>query len=180
MVAQLLGVAVKSVSNWIDSDSLKAGRTPGGHRRIAKDDLVNFLVRQKLPIPPELATAQPKVLVVDDELAFGKWLGEEILEAYPDCQVLQAQDGYTAGEMVADAKPDVVIVDLRMPGMDGFEVCRRIKAREETTNTVVIAITAYPSEESREEALAAGAKVCLTKPVDRATLMAELALAIKS
>jgi excisionase family DNA binding protein len=65
--ARLLGVAVGSISNWIDRDQLKAGRTPGGHRRIAVNDLVDFLHRQNLPVPPELNPAPPKVLIVDDD-----------------------------------------------------------------------------------------------------------------
>ena len=172
--ARLLGVAVKSVSNWIDAGDLNAGRTPGGHRRIAKRDLVDFLVRQNLPIPRELQT-QCKLLIVDDDPAFGRFLSEDLQEAYPDCKILVAQDGFSAGEIMADELPNVVIVDLRMAGMDGFEVCRRIKARPETQRTAVIMVTAYPSDEVSQQALACGAAACLAKPVDRDTLLAEVA-----
>lgn len=173
-VARLLGVAVKSVSNWIDSGDLKAGRTPGGHRRVTKQDLIAFLVRQNLPVPPELASTKPKVLVVDDDEAFGRWLTDELQEAYPNTQVLLAHDGFAAGETVAYARPDAVIVDLRMPGMDGFEVCRRIKGRPETQHVTVIVVSGFLTDELGDQARQAGAQACFGKPVDREALMKEL------
>ncbi|MBC8374246.1 MAG: response regulator [Planctomycetes bacterium] len=176
-VAKLLGVAVASISTWIDAGQLKAGRTPGGHRRVAKEDLIAFLRRQKLPIPPELQTT-PRILIVDDEQSVTEWIAQEIKSAYPNFEIFQANDGYAAGEMVASAKPDVVILDLRMPGMDGFEVCRRIKSREETKEISVIAITAHPSDEVQHRILEAGATVCFTKPLDVEVLLAAVESAL--
>ena len=174
-VARMLGVAVRSVSNWIDAGKLKAGRTPGGHRRVESHELVAFLDRQKLPIPPELTHKPPRVLVVDDEPSFAKWVVDEIHDLYPQCEVLVAHDGFAAGEIVATSKPDVVILDLKMPKMDGFEVCRRIKARTESQSTVVIAVTAYPSDEAEKRILQCGAQAYFPKPVDRDAMMSELA-----
>lgn len=177
-VARLLGVAVGSISNWIDQGRLKAGRTPGGHRRIEVDDLIAFLRKQGLRVPPELAPAAAKVLVVDDDQPLTKWLAEEIKEEYPDCEVLVAHDGFAAGEMVGAHKPQAVILDLRMPGMDGYEVCRRIKSNEDTKDTAVIAITAYPSAEAEKSILDCGARAYLTKPLDLELLLKELADAL--
>ena len=176
-VAKLLGVAVASISTWIDAGQLKAGRTPGGHRRVAKEDLIAFLRRQKLPIPPELQTT-PRILIVDDEQSVTEWIAQEIKSAYPNFEIFQANDGYAAGEMVASAKPDVVILDLRMPGMDGFEVCRRIKSREETKEISVIAITAHPSDQARHRILEAGATAYFTKPLDIEARLAEVESAL--
>ncbi len=177
-VARLIDVAVGSVANWIDQDKLKAGRTPGGHRRIAVDDLVAFLVQQKLPIPPQLAPAAPKVLVVDDEPAVTEWLAGLIEQEWPDYEVLEAHDGFSAGELVASTKPEVVFLDLWMPGMDGFEVCRRIKSNEGTKDTAVIAITAHYTPEAEERILSCGAQACLTKPLSVAAVGEELARAL--
>ena len=177
-IAQLLGVAVASISKWIDAGQLKAGRTPGGHRRVAKEDLIAFLRRQKLPVPPELSPPPVRVLVVDDEDSVRAWLAEEIKAAHPDFEILEASDGYSAGEIVALSKPDVVILDLRMPGMDGFEVCRRIKSREETKEISVIAITAHPSDEAQRRILEAGATAYLAKPLDIEALLTEVESAL--
>jgi len=177
-VARLLEVAVGSVSNWIDAGQLKAGRTPGGHRRVAKEDLIAFLRRQQLPIPPELMESPRRVLVVDDEPAVTKWIAEEIKARHPEFEVLEANDGYSAGEIVASCRPDVVVLDLRMPGLDGFEVCRRIKSRKDTEDTAVIAITAHHSNNTRRRILESGARTYLTKPLDIDMLVSEVASAV--
>jgi CheY-like chemotaxis protein len=161
-----LGVAVRSVAAWIDKDQLKASRTPGGHRRIEVDDLIEFLRRQKLPVPPKLLSSVPKILVVDDEEAVTRWIAEEIKAARPDYDLQQAHDGFAAGELVGKWQPDVVILDLRMPGMDGYEVCRRIKANEDTKDMAVIAVTADHSPEAERRILECGARVCLSKPLN--------------
>ncbi len=173
-VARLLGVAVGSIANWIDRGQLKAGRTPGGHRRVAVADLVDLLRRQKLPIPPELKPSPPRILIVDDEESFTHWLAGEIKAEHPDYDVLEAHDGFAAGELVGSLKPHVVFLDLRMPGMDGFEVCQQIKSKEETKDTVVIAMTAYPSEKSKRRILDCGAQTYMVKPLEIDVAMKEL------
>ncbi|HUS92305.1 MAG TPA: response regulator [Phycisphaerae bacterium] len=174
VVARMLGVAVGSVSKWIDDGRLKAARTPGGHRRVAHGDLLDFLRRLNWPIPPELAHAGPRILVADDEEAVARWLADSIRRARPDAEVLLAHDGFAAGEIVVSSTPDVVILDLRMPGVDGFEVCRRIKAREETRHAAVIAVTAYASDDAEQRILECGARALLTKPLRMEDLLAEL------
>ena len=86
-----------------------------------------------------------RILVVDDERSITDWVSQEIKAVHPDFEVFQANDGYAAGEIVTSSRPDVVILDLRMPGLDGFEVCQRIKEKEETKATAIIAITAHHS-----------------------------------
>ncbi len=169
-VARLLGVAVGSVSRWIDEGQLKAGKTPGGHRRISRGDLVDFLKRQNLPIPDELADRKTGILVVDDEPSVADWLAGEITEMRPDAKLHAAYDGFAAGELVASESPDVVLLDLRMPGMDGFEVCRRIKSRPGGRRVRVIAMTAHHSEEAESAIRDAGADAYLVKPIELDTL----------
>ena len=86
----MLGVAHQSVSNWIDAGQLQAGRTPGKHRRIAPEDLLDFLRQQRLAIPPELQPSPAKVLIVDDEEAVVSWVEEEIRGERQDIEVLVA------------------------------------------------------------------------------------------
>jgi two-component system OmpR family response regulator len=169
--ARLLGVSDQTIANWIDQGKLPAGRTPGGHRRVEADDLVEFLKKQKLRVPEELARRNPMLLVVDDEPAVTGWLAQMIQANFPDCQVVVANDGYSAGEIVTAERPEVVILDLYMPGMDGFEVCRKIKSRDTTRETFVLAITARPSPQAEQAALEAGASAYLPKPIDSEELV---------
>lgn len=171
VAARMLGVSLQSVSNWIDAGQLRAGRTPGGHRRIEREDLLAFLQKQGLAIPDELQSSSPKVLIVDDEEDVVALVAEQIRSERPDIEVLVAYDGFSAGQIVGAQDPDVVVLDLRMPGMDGFEVCRRIKAREDTRSTTVIAMTAHPSPRVERRILECGAEVCLAKPLEAGVLM---------
>jgi len=173
-IAKMLGVDPNSVINWIDQKLLKAYRTPGGHRRVRVEDLIEFLRAHQMPIPPELRPRPTRILVVDDDSAFARMVAGEIAAANPAYETLTAHDGFEAGALVISHTPDVVILDLRMPGMDGLEVCRRIKSREETKHTEVLVVTAYPSRENGQSALRCGARACFTKPVDLEALLKEV------
>ena len=177
-IAQMLHVDPGSVANWIDQQLLKAHRTPGGHRRVASEDLVKFLREHKMPIPAELDQAPVRVLIVDDEPAITQLVAKAVKAAMPDCEVVEAHDGFRAGTITATLKPRVVILDLRMPGMDGYEVCRLIKSQEDTKGAEVIAMTAFPSPESEKRILDCGARVCLEKPLEIQNLLKEVRAAL--
>jgi len=173
-IAAMLHVDPGSVANWIDRELLKAHRTPGGHRRVAVEDLIQFLREQKMPIPEELRSDPTRILIVDDEPAVTRMIAQTITATCPDYEVIEAQDGFRAGTLVSTLRPDVVILDLRMPGMDGYDVCRLIKSADSTKHAEVLAITAYPSPESEKRILECGARVCLTKPLDMDVLLKEI------
>lgn len=86
-----------------------------------------------------------------------------------------AFNGYTAGEIIGHSKPQVIILDLRLPGIDGFEVCSRLKSNPLFKDTCVIAVTADTSVKASSRILEMGARACLTKPLDMNVLTDELA-----
>ena len=171
-IAQLLDVNPSSVANWVDQGLLTAHRTPGGHRRVAVEDLVRFLKDHKMPVPEELAIPPVRILIVDDELALCQMVARTLQAANPDYEITEAHDGFTAGKLVATLKPDVVILDIRMPEMDGFEVCRQIKGQQSGRNAVVLAMTAYPTPENEERIRQCGADAFFPKPLDMEELVA--------
>ncbi len=173
-VAEMLQVDPGSVANWVDGGLLKAHRTPGGHRRVAIEDLVEFLRAHDMPVPPELQDRPVRIVVVDDEPAMTQVIAKAVRAAHPEFEVTEAHDGFGAGTVIATVRPDVVVLDLRMPGMDGYEVCRQIKSHEATQRATVIAVTAYPTEESTERIMECGAKLCLSKPLNLDELVAEI------
>ena len=171
----MLGVAVSSVSKWIDQGKLPAGKTPGGHRRILKEEFCKFLRRQKLPIPPELQEAKSmSILLVDGEKAVTFLLSEQIKSRFSYLEIFQANDAYVAGEMIATSQPGIIILDLSMPGMDSFEICRRIKSNAATAHVEIVAVAAHPSPKIETRILRAGASACIKK-MDYAALMNEIA-----
>ena len=133
--ARLCHVSPLSIINWVNAGRLPAFRTPGGHRRIRREDLITFMRDNGLPLPEELSqgAGRRKVLIVDDEPAILKLLAEQLKRQTKDpFEVATASDGFEAGRLVASLRPDVVILDLRMPGVDGFQVCKTIRKAEGT------------------------------------------------
>ncbi len=172
--AKLCHVSPLSIINWVNAGRLSAFRTPGGHRRIRREDLVRFMRENGMPLPDELreGSGRPRVLVVDDEGSIRETLAEHLGSRPRGYEVLTAANGFEAGRMVATWRPDLVLLDLRMPGLDGFQVCRTIKADPDTSSTVVIAMTGYYTPETETRILECGALRCFAKPVEAATLAA--------
>jgi excisionase family DNA binding protein len=170
--AKLCHVSPLSIINWVNAGRLPAFRTPGGHRRIRREDLVRFMRDNGMPIPDDLreGSGRPRVLVVDDVASIREVLTEHLTNRAKPYEVMSASDGFEAGRLVATFRPDVVLLDLRMPGIDGFQVCRTIKADPETSNTVVIAMTGYYTPETEARILECGAMRCIAKPIEPSAL----------
>jgi DNA-binding response OmpR family regulator len=110
-----------------------------------------------------------KILVVDDEPSL-RLLVVGTLQAY-DYQVFKAVNGREALEIAKREKPDLVLLDVVMPEIDGFEVCRRLKADPMTKGATVIMLTVMAQEADRKKGLEAGADAYLTKPFSPAALL---------
>lgn len=112
------------------------------------------------------------ILVVDDLEANLKLLEIKLLGEY--YTVITATSGIEALEILANTKIDIVLLDIMMPRMDGFEVCRRIKANPETTHISIVMVTALSGLQDRIKGLEAGADEFLTKPIDDTALFARV------
>ncbi len=148
-VSKLLGVSLPTVVNWVNSGLLEAHRTPGGHRRIARNDLIAFARQYNIPIPEEVLDEPPgrrRVLVVDDERDFSDMV-REYLTIRGNYEVEVADSGFAAGFTVARFKPDIILMDIMMPDMDGFEVLRTLREGKDTRHIPVVACTAYRDPE---------------------------------
>jgi len=170
--AKLCHVSPLSIINWVNAGRLPAFRTPGGHRRIRREDLVRFMRENGIPIPEDLreGSGRTRVLVVDDEASIREVLAEHLSTRAHPYEIMTAADGFEAGRLVVTFRPDAVLLDLRMPGLDGFQVCRTIKADPETATTTVIAMTGYHTPETEARILDCGAVRCVAKPVEPSTL----------
>ena len=166
--AKLCHVSPLSIINWVNAGRLPAFRTPGGHRRIRREDLGRFMRDNGIPLPEELrdGSGRSRVLVVDDESGIRNVIAESLSHRSNAYEVMTAADGFEAGRLVATFRPDVVLLDLRMPGLDGFQVCRTIKGDPETASTVVIAMTGYHTHETEARIIECGAIRCLAKPIE--------------
>ena len=113
-----------------------------------------------------------RVLVVDDILPNVKLLEAKLLSEY--YEVVTASNGPDALQKIVDHKPDIVLLDVMMPGMDGFEVCRQIKANPAVAHIPVVMVTALTDSEDRVRGLENGADDFLSKPVNDVALMARV------
>jgi DNA-binding response OmpR family regulator len=130
------------------------------------------LNREKNTLVRELGAPEPqgkKILIVDDDPQMPKLL-TTILSAH-QYETEVAADGFEAGVKVTEFKPHLIILDLMMPGMDGFEVCRRIKENSGTSLIKILAITGFDSQENRDRIMGAGADDYLAKPLAKDTLL---------
>ena len=113
-----------------------------------------------------------RVLVVDDLPLNIKVLEAKLASQYYD--VITAVDGAAALESAASENPDIMLLDVMMPGIDGFEVCQRVKANPDTAHIPVVMVTALSEIEDRVRGLEAGADDFLTKPVNDIALFAQV------
>jgi PleD family two-component response regulator len=121
-----------------------------------------------IPLPKPLfkrppAKTRPCILVVDDD-AFNFDLLENAFDG--DYEVLFATDGITALEIASERTPDLILLDVMMPNIDGYEVCRRLKAQDRTGDIPVIFITGLGDMSSETTGLALGAVDYITKPIN--------------
>jgi excisionase family DNA binding protein len=137
--AGLLGVSLPTVVNWIKARRIRAHRTPGGHRRIAREDLAGFMLRQGIPLPDELADAAParrKALVVADAGPAREGSARQLAAA--GYAVEQVSPGFSAGVAAARFGPDVIV--LHAPEPDGGDVLRALQSDREFHELPVVAV----------------------------------------
>ncbi len=118
-------------------------------------------------VAPE--TENPVVLIADDNPQ-----NVELLEAYlsdVDCRVLTASDGEETLRVIERARPDLVLLDIMMPRLSGFEVCRKLRANPDTRDTLVLMVTALNEPADFERGVQCGTDDFLTKPVNKAELL---------
>lgn len=166
-VGALLQVNPSSVKKWVDDGLLAAFRTPGGHRRIRVADLVQFLDAHQMPIPPDLlANTKRRVLIVDDDVVQLRALARGLSRLSDRIEIATTANGIDALVLVGSFHPHVVLLDIFMPGIDGVEVCRRLKKNPDTQAIDVIVVSSHATSAVKRKAIEAGALQCLDKPVD--------------
>jgi len=167
--ATLLMVSPITVRQWAAKGLLKAELTLGGHRRFLWHEIERFARDNGLNLQRSDSGYVSRLLVVDHDPQVARRLAE-ILDEHAGLTIETALDGFEAGIKVQQFNPDLVLIDLLMPGLDGFEICRRLKADPVTRSIRLIAMTGLPSPENTQRALAAGAERCFAKPFDTTAL----------
>ncbi len=166
-VARICNVHRNTIIGAIRKGLLNIYRTPGGHARIAEEDLVEFCAARNLPL--EIGgSRQDKVLVVDDDPLLTRvvQVGLERM----GYRVKVARNGYDAGFLTLDWKPDVILLDIMLPDIRGELVARRIRESEQTAELPILAMSAVSDQKRISDMMAAGCNDFLPKPFEVAEL----------
>lgn len=174
--AQILGVALRTVQLWSEAGLLQAWKTSGGHRRISRESVQRLLVGQNKRASDRpssapsaaLPAAEPtplNIMVVEDDAALRR-LYEIKLRRWPmQPTVTTAGDGYEALIRLGQSKPDLLILDLGMPGMDGFRMLQTVRDTPELSGMSVIVVSGLDAAEIQNRGgVPAGVRV-LPKPI---------------
>ena len=179
-VANICGVVNQTAINWIKSNYLKAFMTPGGQYRVYSDDLYRFLQSRGMRIPDELKNIHDQeerdntVLIVEDDADLNNILKKFFTSKDASFLVHQAFDGFEAGRLLTETKPGLVVLDINLPGIDGYKLCSKIKSDSSLGNPIIIAISGLNDPEVENRIINEGADAFLAKPFEPSTLFETL------
>ena len=159
--ARFLGVAQSTIRKWSDQGRVPAFYTPGGHRRYRRTDLERFLERSG---PSSAGRAGPLILLVDDAERVRELVRVNLeFEGYVVREAGSAEEGLSA---IEDTKPDLILLDVMMPQVDGWEMLRRVQERFGVGAIPVVMFSGKVDERSEAEAAERGAQGFVGKPFD--------------
>ena len=149
--ARLLGLAVRSVQLMVDRGELQAWKTPGGHRRISRASIDAWLQRRQLRAPGETPLAgapheparrHPKLLLIEDSAHFQNLVGLLVRQTLPDAELHVADDGIAGLAMAGKLEPDMLIIDILLPGIDGATLITSLRSHPPFRRTALVVVTA--------------------------------------
>jgi len=163
--AELLGVSLRTVQLWVEDGVLKAWKTAGGHRRLSRDSVENILGQQQGALNNEILDKETKILVIEDDL--------DLLELYKlriqlwdlPVKVLTAASGYEGLIKIGENQPDIVILDLILPNMDGFQLIETLMNTGNFKDMKIIVISALTDVEIEEKGGLHKSITLLHKPI---------------
>jgi excisionase family DNA binding protein len=165
--AKYLGVAQSTMRKWSDVGRVSAFYTPGGHRRYRRADLDQFLDRSGRAGPP--STSGPLVLIVDDDERLREYVRVNLeAEGYVVREASSADEGLAA---LDEESPDLILLDVMMPKVDGWEMLQRVQEKHGVGAIPVIMFSGKVDEQSAAEATSRGAQGFIGKPFDPRALI---------
>ncbi|QJE01916.1 response regulator [Massilia forsythiae] len=183
--AKILGVSHRTVQLWVEAGTLQAWKTAGGHRRIAAASLEHVLAGRRQALAP--AAAEPvreaprltKVLIVDDDATLLRLYELEIAGWGLPLQIIKAGDGFEALLKIGEQRPDILISDLSMPGMDGFRMVNSLRANPQQEGLHIIIVSGLDVSTIKSLGLPADIPV-FSKPVPFGQLRAAVENAFRT
>lgn len=172
-IAEHCQVTPRTVVQWINEGKLKAYRTPGNHSRVHLEDFLEFLKRYNIPIPSELSDHAPdakkRILIVDDDRGIVDSISRFLIRE-KIYQIETAYDGFDAGQKFVDFKPHLILLDIRMHGIDGYQLCSCIRSNPANKNIRILIISGISAQQELKNMKQLGADDYLEKPFSNRSL----------
>lgn len=173
--AEILEVSLRTVQLWVEAGTLRAWKTVGGHRRIKRSSVETMLEqrRQQLNMP---STDRPlRLMLLEDEKSMREFVKLQLETLDVPVEVVTAANGFEDLLAMGRKQPDLAVIDLMMPGMDGFEMVRALSNTDALRSNQIIVVTKLSDEEiSQRGGLPEGVTV-LNKPITSVKLNAVFA-----
>lgn len=169
-VAKLLGLAIRSVQLMVDRGELQAWKTPGGHRRITRASVEEWRSRQSRSYEqsPSISTSHLKnkarVLLIEDSVHFQSLVQLLIQRHFPDVELHIAHDGITGMALFGRVQPDVMLVDILLPDINGAALITALRTNPQFSTCKLLVITSLDQEERRTYDFALEGVQILHKP----------------
>lgn len=172
-VARLLGMAVRSVQLMVDRGELSAWKTPGGHRRIARSSVESWLARREGGPAPGLTSARagtsrpgaaPRVLLIEDSVHYQNLVSLLLAQQFPQVELHTAPDGIVGLAMFGQLQPQVLIVDILLPGIDGATLITSLRSQPQFARSRLIVVTSLDEAQREPYAFALAGVPVVHKP----------------
>jgi excisionase family DNA binding protein len=176
-VARRLGMAVRSVQLMVDRGELEAWKTPGGHRRISRRSVERWLAERQAggpvdpappPPPPQVqpgsARGRPRVLLIEDSRHFQNLVSLLVRSRFPEVELHLADDGIAGLALAGKIEPEVLLVDILLPGIDGATLIAGLRSHPAFARSRLIVVTSLEGAELEPYAFALEGLPVLHKP----------------
>lgn len=170
-VASLLGLAVRSVQLMVDRGELEAWKTPGGHRRISRASVERWLAARRGGTRPDgtgaarsAARRAPRVLLIEDSVHFQNLVRLLLGQKFPQVELHVADEGFAGLAMAGQLQPDVLIVDILLPGIDGATLITSLRSHPQFSHSRLIVITSLDESQREPYAFALAGVPVVHKP----------------
>ncbi len=163
--AKLLSVSIRTVQSWVAKGVLPAWKTPGGHCRILRSEIDNRLHEKQQFIDGSDKEKTVNVLVIEDEPVLLELYRFRIEAWKMPLKLNMATDGFEGLILAGKCNPDIIITDLMMPGMDGFQMLKALEQNKDQNNTRIIVVTSLSNEEIETRGSLPDNILVLNKPV---------------
>jgi len=184
-VAQLLGMAVRSVQMMVDRGELEAWKTPGGHRRISRQSVDRWMAGRgrelsapattstatstattsaALPAAPARNGQAARVLLIEDSIHYQNLVSLLLRQQFPQVELHMADDGIAGLAMAGRLQPDVLVVDILLPGIDGGTLITSLRSHPQFANTQLIVVTSLDEAQREPYAFALADVPVVHKP----------------